>query len=75
MVVNIVVKNAVYDPLILAKLHFFSYVAGIVEPFLRQYQTENPMIPFPYADLKKIVRQLLEIVVVPEVIEPCQSGK
>ena len=71
----IAVKNAVNDQLILPGLHLFSYVARIVESFLVQYQTKNPMIPFLYADLKTIVRQLLEIVAVPKVIETCRFGK
>ena len=50
-------------------------MAGILAPFLRQYQTKNLMIPFLYADLKTTVRQLLEIVVVLEAIQACRSGK
>ena len=34
------------DPLVIVKLHFFSYVAGIVEPFLKQFQIYKSMIPF-----------------------------
>jgi len=69
------VKDAVDDPLIPAKLQFFSYVAGIVEPFLRLYQTDNPMIPYMYFDLKSLVKQLLEMIIDPKVIEGCKSGK
>lgn len=69
------VKDAVDDPLIQAKLQCFSYVAGIVEPFLRLYQTDNPMIPYMYFDLKSLVKQLLEMIVDLKVIEDCKSGK
>ena len=63
------------DQLILPKLHFFSYVAGIVEPFLKTYQTDNPMIPFLYFDLKAIVKQLLELIVESSVIDAHRSGR
>ena len=55
------------------KLHFFAYVANIVEPFLVKYQTDNPMIPFLYFDLKEIIIKLLEIIVKPDVLEKCKS--
>ena len=54
------------------KLHFFAYVANIVEPFLVKYQTDNPMIPFLYFDLKEIIK-LFEIIVKPDVLEKCKS--
>ena len=34
------------DPLVIVKLHFFSYVAGVVEPFLKQFQIYKLIIPF-----------------------------
>ena len=36
------------DPLVPAKLHFFSFVAGIFEPYLTRFQTDAPMIPFMF---------------------------
>ena len=41
---------------------FFCYVAGIYEPFLKEYQTDIPMIPLLYFDLKAVIRTLLDIV-------------
>ena len=55
------------------KLHFFAYVANIVEPFLVKYQMDNPMIPFLYFDLKEIIIKLLQIIVKPDVLEKCKS--
>ena len=63
------------DQLILPKLYFFSYLTGIVEPFLKTYQTDNPMIPYLYFDLKAIVKQLLELIVESNVIDACRSGR
>ena len=63
------IKKSVDDQLILPKLPFFSYVAGIVEPFLKTCETDNPMIPYLYSDLKAIVKQLLELIVESNVID------
>ena len=66
------VRDALANPFILAKLHFFSYVSAIVEP-LRTYQTEKPMIPFMFKDLKEIVLQLIQLFIKPEVLEANKS--
>ena len=62
-------KNALQDNFMVPKLHFFAYVANIVEPFLVKYQTDNPIIPFLYFDLKEIIIKLLEIIVKPDILE------
>jgi hypothetical protein len=53
------VKRGLEDPTLKLKLSFFSYISGLVEPFLRKYQTSKPMIPFLYEDLDKLLRNLL----------------
>ena len=62
------------DLLVIAKLHFFSYVAGIVKPFLKYFHTDKPMIPFLFVEPKTIITCLLEIIVQPEVNEFCKSA-
>ena len=69
------VKKSVEDPLVTVKLQFFSFVSSIVESYLRKYQTDKPMIPFVYFDLKDLVIKLLDIIVKPTVISNCKSGK
>ena len=69
------VKESVEDPLVTAKLQFFSFVSSIAEPYLRKYQTDKPMIPFVYFDLKDLVIKLLDIIVKPTVINNCKSRK
>ena len=50
------VLEATKDPLIKAKLHFFSYVARVASTFLHIYQTTVPVMSFFYDDLmEKIV--------------------
>ena len=45
-----------------SKTAFFCYVVGIVKLFLKEYQTDIPMIPFLYFDLKTVIRNRLDIV-------------
>ena len=69
-----VVKGGVDDKLITAKLSFFSFVASLVEPFLQKYQSDKPMIPFMYTDLKSLIQSLLESVVKQNVLSQCKIG-
>ena len=57
------VKAAIEDNLTTAKLHFFSFIAGKVQPFLLKYQTNKPMIPFMYHDLKLLITNLSRLFV------------
>ena len=45
------VLSAVNDNLTSPKLHFFSIVGGIFQPFLVKYQSDVPMVPFVHDDL------------------------
>ena len=67
------VLSAVTDNLTPAKLHFFSYVAGIFQPFLTKYQSDKLMIPFLYSDLLKLFKSVLCLVLKPDVVNPCSS--
>ena len=69
------VKCALVDPLLIVKLNFFSYAAGMVEPFLKKFETDKPMIPFLFFELKAIVTSLLEVIVRSLVVESCKSTK
>lgn len=46
------------DPLTPAKLNFALSVASILQPFLKDYQSDKPMI-FLGRDLESVVRKLL----------------
>ena len=50
------------DLLIPAKLQFFAFIAGIFEPYLVIFQTDMPMVPFMFAELKKIFDKLHRLV-------------
>ena len=56
-----------------AKLNFFSYAAYIIEPFFKKFQTDKPMVPFLFFELKGIMSKLLEGVVKSSVIKSCKN--
>ena len=64
--------SAVNDNLIPVKLYFFSFVAGIFQPFLVKYQSDKPVVPFLHDDLLRLVKRVLLLVLKPDV-NPCTS--
>lgn len=44
------------DPVILAKLHFFATIARTFEPFLKRYQTDEPVMSFLASDLAELMK-------------------
>ncbi|KAI4829210.1 hypothetical protein KUCAC02_023270 [Chaenocephalus aceratus] len=53
------VKKATEDPLFLAKLEFFAFVARQLKPLLKVFQTDAPMVPFLAKELKSTLTGLL----------------
>ncbi|KAK1898471.1 Adenylate cyclase type 6 [Dissostichus eleginoides] len=53
------VKKATEDPLFLAKLEFFAFVARQLKPFLEVFQTDAPMVPFLAKELQSTMTGLL----------------
>ena len=47
-------KKAIAYPLFLAKLHFFSFAASILKPYLLIYQSERLLISFTLEHLHKL---------------------
>ncbi|KAF7688178.1 hypothetical protein HF521_014184 [Silurus meridionalis] len=54
------VAAAMKDPLILAKLQFYMALARTFTPFLKKYQTDEPVLPFLQKDLTEAVVLLQE---------------
>ena len=50
---------ATSDPLTVARLEFLVFTAKQLEPFLRKYQTDWPIMPFLAGDLEALLRGLL----------------
>lgn len=61
-------KAAIQDPLVVVKLYFFCYIAEILQPFLRLYQRDDPLIPYMEADLLRTTKRLLEVFVKPQLL-------
>ena len=67
------VKAAVEDPITAAKLTFFSFVAGILQPILVKYQSDKPMVPYIYLDLLKLLRKLTQLILKLDIVANCSS--
>ncbi|KAG1693155.1 hypothetical protein GQR58_007120 [Nymphon striatum] len=69
-----IVKECVNDKCFLAKLHFFKCIASLLQPFLKKYQTDKPMMPFISDDLCMIIRTLMRRFIKNEYLE-CSNEK
>ena len=49
-------------PLVPAKLHFFSFVAGIFEPYLTCFQTDASMVLFMFDELSAVFKKLVGLI-------------
>ncbi|KAJ8685235.1 hypothetical protein QAD02_021028 [Eretmocerus hayati] len=54
-----VVKKTSADPLLLAKLSFIKSLASEVEPFLREFQSDDPLVPFLHTTLTKTIANIM----------------
>ncbi|XP_063230592.1 uncharacterized protein LOC134535429 [Bacillus rossius redtenbacheri] len=68
-----IICSAVKDEMMGAKLAFFTAGASLVEPFLREFQSDDPMAPFLHQELQALTTTVLKRVVRKEVIESAQS--
>ena len=58
-----VVKGSIKNPFTVAKLKFFSFIAGLLKPYLTIYQSQKALIPFLYDDLQSLYKELLELTI------------
>ena len=66
-------KEVIDDVLYPAKLHFFSFFAYLLEPFLLPYQTDNPVVLFIHYDLFNILSRLAQVIIKLEMLEKCTT--
>ncbi|KAK3925252.1 N-lysine methyltransferase KMT5A-A [Frankliniella fusca] len=64
-----VVKKGVEDKLLPVKLTFFCVLAEEVEPFLKKFQSKEPMAPFLYSELNSVIVSLFSMIVKKDVME------
>ena len=57
----------------LIKLHFFKFIASILSPYLRRFQTPKPMILFLSTELDATLRQVMSLFLRRQVIEEATS--
>ena len=68
------VQTASNDVLTPVKLSFFSYFAGLFKPYLKKYQTRNPMVPYMHGDLVRLFKSVLKVIIKDDVITACKSS-
>ena len=69
-----VLKEAVIDKLLIAKLGIVSCVASFFKPFLTAYQADKPIVPFLCNDLFKLIKHVMSVIVKPDVINQCKTA-
>ena len=67
-------KSVLYDPLLTAKLGFFSYFAEIFKPFLTLYQTDEPMLPYLNDGLYNLLKNVFSIIIKPAILAECVTA-
>jgi hypothetical protein len=68
------IRSACADPLAVAKLSFFASIASLFEPFLKKYQTDQPMMPFLHDDMAQLLRTLLQRFIKQSVMKDADSS-
>ena len=55
-----IIRDAVQDPLIPAKMAAFESVEKQLQPFLAIFQSDKPLLPFMASTLQKMIEQLMK---------------
>ncbi|GBL84560.1 hypothetical protein AVEN_99516-1 [Araneus ventricosus] len=63
-----IVAENITDPLLTAELEFLISLTSEVEPFLREYQTDDPMIPFLHTDITTVMKSVMSRFVRPDIL-------
>ena len=66
-------KVTVNNPFTVAKLQFFSFFACVLQPFLKSYETDDPMIPFLYKYIFSLLQQIITVVVKHDLLINCKD--
>uniref|UniRef100_A0A915HG20 BED-type domain-containing protein n=1 Tax=Romanomermis culicivorax TaxID=13658 RepID=A0A915HG20_ROMCU len=57
-----------------ARLEFFKAVAMQLEPFLKKFQSDQPLAPYLYEELSTVVKSLASRIVKSSVLDTCHSS-
>ncbi|KAI8728123.1 hypothetical protein BgiBS90_038070 [Biomphalaria glabrata] len=66
-------RSCLADQLLFAKLECFLSIARTLEPFLKKYQCDGPMLPFMSEDILNMLVSLLQRFVSEDVLGACRS--
>ena len=53
---------------------FFSFIAGLLKPYLAKYQTDQPMIPFLAKDLEAMYKSLMQLILKTQSFDDCSGN-
>ena len=53
----------------IAKLQFFKDIASLLSPYLREFQTDKPMLPFVLDALMTSHKRIIKIILCKDVVE------
>ena len=67
------VRKGIGDLLTVAKL-CFSFLAGLLQPFLTAFQDYGPILPYLCSTVKELVVSLLGLIVRPKIIKEAQTS-
>lgn len=62
------------DSLMITKFHFFSDIASILSLYLKQFQTDAPMMPFVSLALEDIIRLLMKMILRSSVVTEADTA-
>ncbi|CAH0563016.1 unnamed protein product [Brassicogethes aeneus] len=69
------IKKATNDPLLVAKLSFFSFVGGHLKTYLTLYQTDAPMIPFQANDIMELLFSIASLFIKRDILDKMENHK
>ena len=69
-----IIRDAVQDPLMPAKMAAFESVAKQLQPFLAIFQSDNPLLPFMASTLQKMIAGLMKRYVKADVLQKATSA-
>ena len=61
------------DLLIPAKFQFFSFIAGILKPYLVIFQSDSPLLPFMFDELSLILYRLVRLIFKKKEVDQCKK--
>lgn len=64
-----IVAEFTKDPLLPAKLSFFKALASDIEPFLTEFQSDVPLVPFLHSALSIVIHDQMQYIVKPDVLK------